>query len=85
MEQIQLTSATVELVLAPEERDVYSYQRTPKDFAPLGAKPGSATCRGRQIQLRSFGASSHEKNRPAINISPRWGETAKTISVAVPT
>jgi len=26
-----------------EERDVYSYERTPKDLAPLGAKPGSRT------------------------------------------
>jgi hypothetical protein len=40
---IQLTSATVEFVFAPEERDVYSYERTPKDLAPLGAKPGSGT------------------------------------------
>ena len=35
--------ATVELVFAPEERDVYSYERTPKDLAPLGAKPASTT------------------------------------------
>jgi hypothetical protein len=33
----------VEFVFAPEERDVYSYERTRKDLAPLGAKPGSAT------------------------------------------
>ena len=33
----------VEFVFAPEERDVYSYERTPKDLAPLGAKPGSRT------------------------------------------
>jgi len=37
---IQLTSATVEFVFAPEECDVYSYEQTPKDLAPLGAKPG---------------------------------------------
>jgi len=34
------TSATVEFVFAPAERDVYNYQRTPKDLAPLGAQPG---------------------------------------------
>jgi len=33
-------SATVELVFAPAERDVYSYERIPKGLAPLGAKPG---------------------------------------------
>jgi hypothetical protein len=31
----------VEFVFAPEERDVYSYEHTPKDLAPLGAKLGS--------------------------------------------
>jgi hypothetical protein len=30
-------------VFAPEERDVYSYQRPPKDLATLGAKPGNRT------------------------------------------
>jgi len=30
-------------VSAPEERNVYSYERTPKDVAPLGAKPGGRT------------------------------------------
>jgi hypothetical protein len=30
--------ATVEFVFAPEERDVYSYERPPKDLAPLRAK-----------------------------------------------
>src|SRR6266550_2003069 len=43
---IQLPSATVEFVVAPEERDVYSYERTPKGLAPLGAKPGSGTFTG---------------------------------------
>jgi len=28
---------------APEERDVYSYERTGKALAPFGAKPGSGT------------------------------------------
>jgi hypothetical protein len=34
-------SATVEFVFAPEERNIYSYERPPRDLAPLGAKPGS--------------------------------------------
>lgn len=36
-------SATVEFAFAPAERDVYSWQYTPKDLAPLGAKPRSET------------------------------------------
>jgi hypothetical protein len=36
----------LEFVFAPEERDVYSYERAPKDLAPLGAKPGSGTFAG---------------------------------------
>jgi hypothetical protein len=31
------------VVFAPEERDVYSYERTPRDLAPLKAKLGSST------------------------------------------
>jgi hypothetical protein len=52
---------TVEFVFAPEERDVYSYERTPKDLAPLGAKPSSGTFTGagkkrlRCLYLRSSG------------------------------
>jgi hypothetical protein len=44
-------------VFAPEERDVYSYERTPKEIAPLGAKPGGGTFALRQKRLRSYGAS----------------------------
>jgi hypothetical protein len=33
----------IEFVFAQEERDVYSYEHTPKDLAPLGAKLGSRT------------------------------------------
>jgi hypothetical protein len=33
----------VGFAFAPAERDVYSSQHTPKDLAPLGAKPGSGT------------------------------------------
>jgi hypothetical protein len=35
--------STVESIFAPEERDVYSYEPTPTDLAPLGAKPGNET------------------------------------------
>jgi hypothetical protein len=45
-------------VFAPEERNVYSYERTPKDLAPLGAKLGSRTFgeASKAIALlRSFG------------------------------
>jgi hypothetical protein len=44
--QVQLSSATVEFVFAPEERDIYSYERMPNDLAPLEAKPGSETFTG---------------------------------------
>ena len=40
------------------ERDVYSYERTPSDLAPLGAKPGSgafATADKAIALLRSWG------------------------------
>jgi hypothetical protein len=50
----------VEFVFAPEERDVYSYECTRKELAPLGAKP-SAECLARQAKaialLRSFGVN----------------------------
>jgi len=55
---IQLGRATVEFVFAPEERDVYSYERTPKDLAPPGAKSGTGTFALAQnaiALLRSFG------------------------------
>ena len=39
----QVGSAKVKFVFAPEERDVYSYDCTRKDLAPLGAKPGGGT------------------------------------------
>ena len=35
--------STAEFDFAPEERDVYSYERLQNDLAPLGAKPGSGT------------------------------------------
>jgi hypothetical protein len=45
-------------VFAPEERDVYSNERTPKEIAPLGAKPGGGTFASQAkavALLRSFG------------------------------
>ena len=46
------------LFFAPEERDVYSYEQTPKDLAPLGAKPGSGIfAEAGKSELRSYGAS----------------------------
>src|SRR5688500_16418196 len=58
------TSATVEFVFAPEERDVYSYEHTFIDLAPSGAKPGSGTL-AREVKaialLLSFGG---EKRPP---------------------
>ena len=70
----------VELAFAPEERDVYSYERTHYSLAPLGAKPASATNAPRQAKagalLRSFGV---KKGPLAINISPPWGEATNDI------
>src|SRR5213078_3311973 len=40
---VKLTGATVKLVFAPAERDVYSRQRLRKFLASLGARPGSGT------------------------------------------
>ena len=31
----------MDFVFAPEERDVYSYERAPEDLTPLGAKPAA--------------------------------------------
>jgi hypothetical protein len=52
---IQVSSATVEF--APEERDVYSCDSTPKDLAPLGARLASGTFAEAAKRLRSYGAS----------------------------
>jgi hypothetical protein len=53
----------VELVFAPEQRDVYSYSAY-EIVAPLGARPYWGT-----LAWKS----------PAINISPRWGEATKRL------
>jgi len=46
MIEIQLEEQQLCLFFAPEDRDVYSYQRTPKVLAPLGAKPLKGTFAG---------------------------------------
>ena len=66
---IQFGSATVELVFAPEERDVYSHERRLKDLAPLGAKPGSGTSRS-QKQLRSCGAKIKQRSADYKHLAP---------------
>jgi hypothetical protein len=43
-------------------------------FAPLGATPVSGTTAEQAEALRSYGANDLEKESPAINISPLWGE-----------
>jgi len=75
------TSATVEFAFAPEERDVYSYGRTRKDFAPLGAKPG----RGNFAEAAKNDCAPNEprnkekRTRQAINISPLWGAATNNV------
>src|SRR5436309_14715137 len=65
---VRLTSATVEFAFAPEERDVYSYERTPKDLAPLGAKPGGGT----------FARAGKSDCAPALKINAPCGHTKPT-------
>ena len=48
----------------------------PKDLAPLEAKPGSVTIGdASKGDCASTELRSEKKDRPAINISPLWGET----------
>jgi hypothetical protein len=65
-------------VFAPEERDVYIYERTPKDLAPLGAKSASETSVA-QKRFRFYGTSGQRKDREAINIAPGWSEAVSTV------
>ena len=68
----------MELVFAPEERDVYSYRAAP-NLAPIGAEPDSETIAETAnvvALLRSFGI---EKDQQAIYISPFRGEAAKNV------
>ena len=50
-------------VFAPEERDVYSYDRIPNETRPR-----------MRNRLRTYGALRVTRGRLAINISPLWGE-----------
>src|SRR5204862_3722166 len=76
---IRLTSATVEFAFAPEERNVYSYERTPKDLAPLGAKPGGGTF-ARAGKSDCAPTELRTKERTArLYISPFWGEATDRI------
>src|SRR5712692_940323 len=48
-------SCNSEFVFAPEERDVYSYERGRQDLAPSGSETRQRNlCRGRQDRLRSL-------------------------------
>src|SRR5205814_7711335 len=49
----QLTSTII--LFAPSERDVYSYEQTPKYLAPLGAKPSRSGEAEAIALLRSSG------------------------------
>ena len=77
--RIQLGSAIVEFVFAPEERDVYSYERTPKDLAPLGAKPGTGTFALAKSDCAPTELRSKDQDRQAINISPLRGEPPNNV------
>jgi hypothetical protein len=76
---IQLTSATLEFVFAPGERDVYRYGRPRKDLAPVGAKPGSGTTatQGKSgcapTELRSKERTAGYKHLAL------WGEAANNV------
>jgi len=63
----------METVFAPEERDVYSYERVPNDVAPLGAKAGRRTLAKESVALLRM-LEEQKKDRQAINLSPLWGE-----------
>src|SRR5947207_10745021 len=82
-----MTSATVEFVFAPAERDVYSHERTPKDIAPLGAKPGSGTFARQAKRLRSCSenkcALRAHKTDPNIS-SEEQGMIVSRSTTAVP-
>ena len=54
----------MELAFAPEERDVYSYERISTALAPLGAKPAAERNGKEKIIARSYGAFKSKK-RPS--------------------
>jgi hypothetical protein len=64
------------LVFAPEERDVYSYERRSKEHAPLGAKPGSGTSSAQAKAVSLLRSEESNRGLPAINISPLMGRRA---------
>jgi len=80
--RIQIQSATVKFVFAPDERDVCSYSAFAKDPTPLGAKPGTGVI-GDQAKaialLQTFGV---KKERHAINLSLLCAKR-QTISVSL--
>ncbi len=61
--------------------NVYSYERTRKDFAPLGAKPG----RGNFAEAAKNDCAPKEprnkekRTRQAINISSLWGAATNNV------
>jgi hypothetical protein len=79
----QLTSATAEFVFAPEERDVYCYERTLKDLDPVGAKLGSVNF-ARAEAIGSYVVRSNEKPLGYKHLAP-LGQSDKQSSVALQT
>ena len=67
----------VELVFAPEERDVYSYSAY-EIVAPLGARPYVEHLHGK-VDYAFTELGRVNRDRPAINIWPRWGEAIKRL------
>jgi hypothetical protein len=80
--RIQLTSTII--FFAPSERDVYSYERTPKYLAALGAKPSRRTFAGEAKAIALLRSLGLKANRQAINISPLRGEAINNV-LALPT
>src|SRR6266850_3340740 len=66
----------VELVFAPEERDVYSYRPTRKDLAPLRAKSGSGRLPMQVKAVALLRSEESKKGSRTINISPLMGRRA---------
>ena len=76
---------TVEFVFAPEERDVYSYERAPKDLAPLGAKCGSGTFAGQAKAIALLRSFDVRKGAPGYKHLAPLGRSGKQCSLAHPT
>jgi hypothetical protein len=69
----------VELAFAPAERDVYSYEHTPKDLAPVGAKRGSERSLDRAKGCAPPELRSKEKNQQGYKHLARWGEMTSNV------